>query len=141
VIRKLTIAASLALGGLTSVGCVGVGPLDPGGVEVQISPSSLLLTAIGARTRLEFTLGDGVPAANVVWRSSAPSVATVDSNGTVTAVADGTTTITAETGGMSASTTVTVSATIVNVVQVHAQQGETNTANNVSTVSVTVTAN
>jgi uncharacterized protein YjdB len=124
-----------------STACVGVGPLDPPAVEVQISPPDLVLTAIGAQTQLEFTIGDGVTPPDTAWRSSAPSVATVDADGTVTAVGDGTATITAESQGMSASTTVTVAATILNVIQVQSQQTDTNTANNVSTVIVTVTAN
>lgn len=47
---------------------------------------------------------------NVTWASSAPDVATVDANGNVTAVAEGTATITATTddGGKTATCTVTV---------------------------------
>ena len=124
-----------------STACVGVGPLDPNGVEVQINPTGPVLSAIGAEAQLEFTIGDGVTPPDVVWRSNLPSVVTVDADGTVTAVSDGLATITAESQGMSASTTVTVSATIQNVIQVQSQQTDTNMANNVSTVIVTVTAN
>ena len=127
------------LGGLISTACVGVGPLDPTAVEVQISPIDVVLTAIGAERQLEVTFGDGLTPADVVWRSNATSVATVDSDGTVVAVGDGIATITAQSGGMSASTTVTVAARILNVIQVQSQQTDTNTANNVTSVTVTVT--
>jgi uncharacterized protein YjdB len=139
VIGRCRVLAALGLGALMSTACIGVGPLDPSALEVQITPPNLLLTAIGAQTQLAFTIGDGVTPPDVAWRSSAPSVATVDSEGTVTAVGDGTATITAESQGMSASTTVTVAATILNVIQVTAQQTDTNTGNNVSTVIITVT--
>jgi hypothetical protein len=136
VLRSLSV---LGLGGLVSTACFGVGPLDPTAVEVQISPIDVVLTAIGAERQLEVTFGDGLTPADVVWRSNATSVATVDSDGTVVAVGDGIATITAQSGGMSASTTVTVAARILNVIQVQSQQTDTNTANNVTSVTVTVT--
>ena len=139
--RRGSILAALSLGGLISMACFGVGPLDPAELEVTITPPDFVLTAIGAQRRVEFSLGDGLTPSNLVWRSSAPNVATVDSDGMVTAVGDGTATITAQAEGASASTTVTVAATILNVVRVRAQQADPNMANNVSSVSVTVVAN
>lgn len=44
----------------------------------------------------------------VSWKSSSPAVATIDANGVMTAIADGTTTLTATIGGKSASVAITV---------------------------------
>jgi uncharacterized protein YjdB len=101
------------------------------------------LEAIGARTQLELELPDGLEPAGLetVWRSSAPSVASVDANGMVTAVGQGVATITAETSGMSASTVITVNAQIVSVARVSSDQTDTNPANDTASVTITVHAN
>jgi SrtB family sortase len=78
---------------------------------VIISPDVLELTEIGASSQI---IADVTPFSatnqNVVWSSSDPSVATVDGNGVVTAVKEGTSvvTVTTEEGGFNASCSVTV---------------------------------
>ena len=128
------------LSALASTACVGVGPLDPDGLEVQITPENVVLTAIGAQHQLEFTIGDGVTPPDIVWQSSAPTIVAVDSNGTLTALNEGSSRISASSQGMEATTTVTVAARITNVIQVQSEQTDPNSANNTSTVIVTVTA-
>lgn len=137
-----SIIAILALGA-SSVGCTGVGPLAPADVEVVLMAESPVLTAIGARTQLQLQFADGVTPAglgSIDWRSSAPTVALVDSDGIVTAMGEGVTTITAQVGGLSASTTITVAATIVNVARIRSDQTDTNAGNDAATVSVIVQA-
>jgi hypothetical protein len=123
--------------------CTGVGPLAPGGGELSVRTDTSLLEAIGARTQLELELPDGLEPAGLetVWRSNAPSVASVDANGMVTAVGQGVATITAEAAGMSASTVITVDAQIVSVARVSSDQTDTNPANDTASVTITVHAN
>lgn len=129
--------------GLTLSACTGVGPLAPGVGELSVRTDTSLLEAIGARTQLELELPDGLEPAGLetVWRSNAPSVASVDANGMVTAVGQGVATITAETAGMSASTVITVDAQIVSVARVSSDQTDTNPANDTASVTITVHAN
>ena len=136
-LQFLVPALALALGA-----CTGVGPLGPGGVELSVRTDTSVLEAIGARTQLELELPDGLEPSGLetVWRSNAPSVASVDANGMVTAVGQGVATITAETGGMSASTVITVDAQIVSVARVSSDQNDTNPANDTATVTLTVHA-
>ena len=137
-LQFLVPALALALGA-----CTGVGPLAPVGGELSVRTDTSLLEAIGARTQLELELPDGLEPAGLEtdWSSNAPSVASVDANGMVTAVGHGVATITAETGGMSASTVITVDAQIVSVARVSSDQTDTNPANDTASVTVTVHAN
>lgn len=77
--------------------------------ELRLNKPTLALQ-IGATERLTATV---LPAdaedKTVTWTSSDPAVATVDATGLVSAVAAGTTTVTAQSGGKSATCTVTVS--------------------------------
>lgn len=87
--------------------------LDNAGTAVE--SVSLNRTELNLNTGAEETLSATVTPANatdktVTWTSSAPSVATVDQNGKVTAVAGGSANITAAAGGKSATCTVTVAA-------------------------------
>ena len=122
--------------------CTGVGPLAPGGASLSVTTDTSLLEAIGAQAQLELELADGLEPSGLetTWRSSAPSVASVDPNGLVTAVGQGAATITAETGGMSASTVITVDAQIVSVARVSSDQTDTNPANDTASVTLTVHA-
>lgn len=134
------LAGAMALG----AACSGVGPLGPGGNGLTLSPSNPILTAIGATTRLDLVIGDGMNLSGdeVTWRSSVPSVASVSADGVVTAMGDGSTTITADLGGPTASTTVTVQATIQNTARISAMdQTDGDQADNVATVSVLVSVN
>ncbi|MFQ6047549.1 MAG: Ig-like domain-containing protein, partial [Gemmatimonadales bacterium] len=83
------------------------------GATISLTPTQDTLTALGQTVQLAAQLLDG--AANPVtdvsftWSSSEPGLATVDSTGLVTAVANGTVTVTASVpGGASASATVVV---------------------------------
>ncbi|HUP00816.1 MAG TPA: Ig-like domain-containing protein [Gemmatimonadota bacterium] len=123
--------------------CTGVGPFDPnGGEDASLTPSNPVLRAIGATRQLQLTIGDGVNVSgqDVQWTSTAPSVATVNSSGMVTAVNDGVTAIVADFNGLRATTTVSVQATIAATFQVTASQTDNNTANNTATARVTVIA-
>ena len=80
---------------------------------VQVSPDTATLSVVGAVLQMHDTVTDanGYPGAGAVvtWTSSASGVASVDNEGLVTALANGTATITASSGGHSASASVTVS--------------------------------
>jgi transglutaminase/protease-like cytokinesis protein 3 len=79
--------------------------------SVSLNKSTLSL-AVGANETLTATVApSNATNQNITWNSSAPSIASVDNTGKVTAVAAGTTTITATTaeGGFIATCSVTVS--------------------------------
>ena len=125
--------------------CTGVGPFEPtsNGGEASLIPINLVLRAIGETRQLQLTLGDGVnvDGRNAQWTSTAPSVATVNNAGLVTAAGDGTTAIVADFNGLRATTTVSVQATISATFQVNAAgQTDGNMANNTATAQVTVMA-
>ena len=87
------------------------------GKTVEVESVTLDKTAVtldvGASTRLTATVAPSdATDKTVTWSSSDASVATV-SDGTVTAVAEGTTTVTATAGGKSATCTVTVNVPVV----------------------------
>lgn len=138
--KAMILVTAMVLG----AACSGVGPLAPGSeLPVTLAPEAPVLGAIGSRTRIDIRFPDGVqPSPNeITWRSSAPMVATVDGEGFVTAVGDGTATITASFAGLSASTTITVAATIQNVFRVRSDQADANSANDAVTVLITVMSN
>lgn len=75
-----------------------------GVVPVLNYPSEIILSKEGETAALlVMNLPEG---AEVLWRSADSSIATVDADGTVTAVGSGTTTVTAEVNGNTAETTV-----------------------------------
>ena len=79
--------------------------------KVTLNPTQATLTSKGATTQLTATIEpSNATNKNVTWASSDTSVATVDANGLVTAVANGTATITVTTeeGGLTATATITV---------------------------------
>ena len=136
--------ALLAVATTLSAACTGVGPLGVGGVELSVTADTSLLETIGSQTQLALHFPDGMDMTGdetVVWQSSAPSIATVDGNGKVTAVNQGLATITAQTLGLSASTTITVDARIVSIATVRSQQTDSNSGNNTASVTITVFAN
>ena len=134
---------TLGLAALAGSACTGVGPFEPGGLELRVTAETSLLEAIGSQTQLELEFPDGLTTVGLeaVWRSSNPSVAAVDADGMVTALSQGSATITAEAAGLSASTTITVDADIVGVARVRSEQTDTNAGNDSATVRVTVQAN
>jgi hypothetical protein len=137
------LVALLAFGALASSACIGVGPFEPAGIELRVTTDDPVLEAIGSQAQLELEFPDGMSTIGLeaVWRSSAPSVASVDENGMVTARGQGVATITAETGGLSASTTITVDANIVGIARVRSNLTDPIPANDSATVTITVQAN
>ena len=81
--------------------------------SITIEPSSATLMSIGATVQLSATVldenGQPVEDAVVAWRSGDESVATVDSQGLVTAVGNGMTQVSARSGSAESSIDVTVS--------------------------------
>jgi uncharacterized protein YjdB len=111
------ILAALALAGCeggTGVEALGGVPQGTGVSTVVVSPSSATLTAIGALQQFTATAEDslGLPVAGVhfTWSSQDTTVVTVDANGVARAVANGTTGVTAQSGGVTGTASVTVSA-------------------------------
>jgi uncharacterized protein YjdB len=83
--------------------------------SVELDRSSLSLTK-GSEYTLNATVKpDDATDKTVSWRSSNTSVATVDSNGKIKAIAGGSSTITATAGGVSAKCSVTVSVPVTSV--------------------------
>ena len=78
--------------------------------SVTITPATLDLTVDGEETLTATVLPDNATDKTVEWSSSNEDVATVDENGKVTAIAEGTATITAAAGEQTAECEVTVSA-------------------------------
>lgn len=88
-------------------------PDPPRATELSISPPSVTLTTIGETATFTASIADqnGAPfSGTVTWTSDAPQVFTVDANGTVTAVGNGSGTVTAAHANLSATASVTVSA-------------------------------
>ena len=82
-----------------------------GSVEtLSLNLTDFTLSRIGEAYTLRTTLSPAGAKAAVAWVSEDPEVATVDENGTVTAVGHGTTRVVASAGGVSAACTVRVSA-------------------------------
>ena len=79
---------------------------------IAISPISVNLTALGDTVQLTATVRDAnnnpLPGASVSWSSGSPSVATVNTQGLVTARGSGTTTITATSGSRTGTAAITV---------------------------------
>jgi uncharacterized protein YjdB len=113
---------SATAGGKSGFANLTVVAASPASVEsVTVSPATASITA-GKTVQLTATLKDSVGnvlgGRAVTWTSSNPTVATVSSNGLVTAVAAGTATISAASGGQQGSAQVTVNAVVVSSVQV-----------------------
>ena len=90
-------------------------PDPPRATTVSVSPASGTLTAVGDTLRLSARVqdqnGQAMAGADVLWTSSADSVATVDASGLVRAAGDGTAVIEAAAEGASGTATVTVERT------------------------------
>ncbi|MCH2653124.1 MAG: Ig-like domain-containing protein, partial [Gemmatimonadetes bacterium] len=106
---KIFVLIALVIG-LTNCGSDGTGP-DAGGNSVSISRTSVTLTFLGETTQLTATVRNSKNepvSGQVAWSSDAPTVATVSSNGLVTAIGNGQATLTATAGGLSATASATV---------------------------------
>ncbi len=111
--------------GLTNCGSDGTGP-DTGSNSLSINMASVTLTFLGETTQLTAAVRNskGVPVSGqVTWSSNAPTVATVSSNGLVTAIGNGQATLTATSGSLSATASATVQqvATSLSIVSGNAQ--------------------
>ena len=84
---------------------------------IIVTPSTLSINS-GSTSQLSATLSPAGAVGSVTWSSSDESIATVDQNGLVTAVAGGTATITAVVGGSlkTATCTVTVTQMVTSIV-------------------------
>ncbi|MFQ5550579.1 MAG: Ig domain-containing protein, partial [Gemmatimonadales bacterium] len=86
--------------------------VDPAASTIVVTPGDAQLSSLGDQVRLSATVlddnGNPVGDATVTWSSSDETVATVNGTGLVTAIGNGSATITAASGGVSASSTVTV---------------------------------
>jgi uncharacterized protein YjdB len=112
-VRQLT--AVLLAGAFLLAGCDDSPtepPLNPTPDAVEVSPESVTLTETGATEQLTAVVydedGDEIEDAEVTWSSSDEEVATVDEDGLVEAVGEGTATITATSGEASGTAEVTV---------------------------------
>ena len=102
-------------GGLSASQSFAVEVAAPAPTIVTVTPDTATLTAIDQTVRLSADvhdqLGRPISGAAVVWSSGDTNVATVDTSGLVTAVANGTATVTARAGAVSDSASIVVSQT------------------------------
>ena len=106
----------LAIIAVTLSGCGGGGSSNerdaqPVLTRITVSPSELTLDALDATAQLQATARDQNGATMTVqfgWGSSNASIVSVNANGLVTAIDNGTATVTVSSGSVSASTAVTV---------------------------------
>ena len=83
--------------------------------EVRLDKTTVSLSVGSSITLTATVLPDNASNKTVSWKSSNTSVATVDSNGKVMAIAGGSATVTATAGGVSAKCSVTVSVPVTSV--------------------------
>ncbi len=86
--------------------------VDQAASSMTITPETATLGSVGATVQLEAVVydlnGTVIPGVQTAWSSSERSVATVNADGVVTAVSNGTTQISATSGDVSASATIVV---------------------------------
>ncbi len=106
-------------GGLSASQSFAVEVAAPAPTILTVVPDTATLTAIDQTVRLSAgvhdQLGRPITGAAVVWSSGDTSVATVDTSGLVTAVANGSTSVTALSGAVSDSASIVVSQTATTV--------------------------
>ena len=119
ILRRSSWSLSLACALLVAA-CGGTEPTVT--TNVSVTPPTATLTTQGATVALSASArdqnGDPMPDATFTWSSGAPSVASVDGDGVVTAVGNGTATVSATTDGVSGSASVTVDFPVVTTVEV-----------------------
>lgn len=86
--------------------------------EITLNKTELALNEGGSETLVATVKPNNATDKTVTWSSSNTAIATVDENGKVTAVKEGTATITAKAGEKSATCTVTVSKNIIAVTSI-----------------------
>lgn len=92
--------------------CIGILPLEVKANSININKSEILL-GVGYSETLKLTTTGEINSSNIVWKSSNEKVATVNSNGKVTAITEGTTIIMAYISGYSSTCVVKVSSDYV----------------------------
>lgn len=106
---RMLLAMAIVAGATVWVACGDDDPTGPTVSSVQVDPATATL-APGGSVQLTATArdaGGNTLTTTVIWSSNS-TAATVDSNGLVTAVAEGTAVITATAGGQSGAATITV---------------------------------
>ena len=129
--RALVAWLMMALAVLSGCGGDDTGPTEPTpepprAAAISISPPSVTLTTLGETAPFTASLTDqfGAPfSGTIAWSSDAPEVFTVDANGAVTGVSNGSGTVQASLGSLSATATVTV-AQVVSVIEVVSGDGQ-----------------
>ncbi|MEK6749483.1 MAG: Ig-like domain-containing protein [Pseudomonadota bacterium] len=96
--------------GIMIAGATGCSTNEAATARLQVSPSSKLLTQLGATVALQATImgDDGAAGQTTLWQSSDSNVARVDNTGVVTAVTEGVVAITAVSGNLQGSAKITV---------------------------------
>ena len=115
-----TITVSTEDGGFMATSTVTVTPAIISVTGITIDPEILSLVEGTTGTLTHEILPSNASNTNVSWSSSDTSIATVDQNGVVTAVAEGTATITVSTedGGFTDSTAVTVVTSAIEITEI-----------------------
>ena len=88
-------------------------PMHVKALGFNLKKSSLIL-GVGLTEKLNYTIEEELNSSDIIWKSSDPSVATVE-NGIVTAISEGSAIITASINGISSTCKVTVSSSYVSV--------------------------
>ena len=88
-------------------------PMHVKALGFNLKKSSLIL-GVGLTEKLNYTIEEELNSSDIIWKSSDPSVATVE-NGIVTAISEGSAIITASINGISSTCKVTVSSSCVSV--------------------------
>lgn len=117
--RSVSCLLATLCAGLPILGCdTGAGP-PPTVASVVVAPATVSLTALGDTARVTAHASDArgkaVAGASLVWSSSAEGVATVNTSGLVTAVANGVAIITATSDGVTGHAAVTVAQAVTSV--------------------------
>ncbi|MDE0179368.1 MAG: Ig-like domain-containing protein [Gammaproteobacteria bacterium] len=102
-------------GGLSATQSFAVEVAEPAPTTLTVTPDTATLTAIDQTIRLSADvrdqLGRPITGATVIWSSGDTNIATVDTSGLVTAVANGTATVAARSGDVSDGASIVVSQT------------------------------
>lgn len=120
----LVLTGLLALAAMSSCGGSdgGTEPETPRPTTLVLTPATVTLSYIGASTTVTSKVldqnGSTMAGAAVSWESETPAVATVTSEGRVTAVSNGTATLRATSGSLSASAAVTVQQVVTSLLVV-----------------------
>ena len=117
--RSFSGVALAVAAGLGLVACETTQEPPPTVASVVVAPATVSLTALGDTMRLTARAydasGNAMAGVSFTWSSSAESIATVDTSGSVTAVANGVATVTATSDGVAGNADVTVAQEVATV--------------------------